>query len=124
MGDLSQIEASQSVKVAGGNEQHWAGVSPLKELVTADTLDNGGLDKVLDVVSGLPEELKVGISVKENRKYVIFMALDTGLTFGFTSLSQSIPIFKNQLIMFPAGVNTEIWFASSAGTKQVAIGEL
>lgn len=112
-------------KVTGENEEHCADVTSQKEITIADTHNGGGLDVVLLVDSGTPKELKVGATRKENRKYVVFEAQDTGITWGFSNSTQSFDIFKSQLVMVPVGENTEIWFAASSGTgNKVAIGEI
>jgi hypothetical protein len=123
MGDLNEIQSSQSVKIAGGQESNHANVSDLKEVQTCDTLNNGGLDTVL-TVGTTPVELKVGGSRKTSRKYVVFMPLDTGFKFGFSNTTQSIPVFKSQLVLIPVGENTEVWFVNTSTNKQIAIGEL
>ena len=129
MGDLTDIDAGQTVKIVGassdGTEQTPVGSSANRELFIRDTHDNGGLDKVLVLTSGVPAELKVGASRKTLRKYVIFEAQDTGITWGFTNSTQSFDVFKSQLLMVPVGENTQIWFLySGGGTGDVAIGEI
>ena len=128
MADLSEKKSSQAVKIAGadsnGSETYYADVTPNKELSIADTHNNGGLDVILNIISGTPQELKVGVSRLANRKYVILEALDTGIKWGFSNTTQSFDLFKSQLIMVPIGENTEIWFDCDSGTKDVAVGEL
>ena len=128
MADLTGVEAAQSVKVIGsdstGTETNPVNATDNNDLQTADILNNGGLDTILNIVSGVPQELKVGASRKANRKYIIMEALDTGMKWGFSSSTQSFDLFKSQLIMVPVGENTEIWFDCDAGTKDVAIAEV
>ncbi len=123
MGDLTEMESSQSVKIAGGQESNHADVTPLKEVKTSDVLDNGGLDAEL-TVGTTPVELKVGASVKANRKYVVIMPLDKNFKFGFSATTQNIPVFKSQLLLMPVGENTQIWFVNTDAGKKIAIGEL
>lgn len=118
-------ENSLPRKITGENEEHCADVTPQKEITIADTHNGGGLDTILLVDSGTPKELKVGANRKTNRKYVVFEAQDTGITWGFSNSTQSFDIFKSQLIMVPVGENTEIWFSAANGTQnKVAIGEI
>ena len=128
MSDITEVEAAGITKITGseadGTEQTPVQSTPTGDLKTGDFLDNGGLDKILTVVAGVPEELKVGGTVKANRKYVIMESKDTGVTWGFSNSTQSFDLFKSQLIMVPVGPNTQIWFASSAGSKSVAIAEI
>lgn len=128
MADLTGIEAAQSIKVIGsdasGLETNPVGATDNNDLQTADILNNGGLDTVLSIATGVPQELKVGGTRKADRKYVIMEALDTGIKWGFSSGTQSFDIFKNQLIMMPVGENTEIWFDTISGTNDVAIAEV
>lgn len=126
MADIDDINAAQTVKVVGsdatGVEETPVSSTLNGDMQTADILDNGGLDTIINVTS-TPVELKVGGSRLANRKYVIMEALDTGIKWGFTSSTQSFDLFKSQLIMVPVGENTEVWFSTS-GTKQVAIAEV
>lgn len=128
MGDLNDINAAQSTKLVGassdGTEETPISSTPNGELKIADTHNNGGLDTVISVTSGVPVELKVGASRLANRKYVIMEAIDAGIKWGFSNTTQSFDLFKSQLIMVPIGEDTEIWFDSTAGTKDVAIAEL
>lgn len=128
MADLTGIEAAQSIKVVG-SDNTGAETTPVNstvngDLQTADILNNGGLDTVLSIATGVPQELKVGASRKTTRKYVIMEALDTGIKWGFSSSTQSFDLFKSQVIMVPVGEDTEIWFDSTSGTKDVAIAEV
>ena len=122
MPDLSYLQADQVVTITGDDESYAAKVSALKELATADVLNNGGEDKILTVTTS-PIELKVGASRKVNRKYVIIEALDSNVKMGFSSTTQSIPIFKDQIIMMPIGENTQVWLKADSGSRNVAIGE-
>lgn len=123
MADLTFREMSSPSMIVGDDEQNAVKVSLLKEISSCDILNNGGLDAELTVGTSAVE-LKVGVSRKVDRKYVIFQPLDTGIKFGFTSGTQNIPVFKNQLIMLPAGDNTQVWFIASEAGKKVAIAEL
>lgn len=128
MADINDKDAAQSIKVIGatsdGTEETPVSSSPNGELKIADTHNNGGLDTVITITSGVPVELKVGGSRLANRKYVVIEALDTGIKWGFSNTTQSFDLFKSQLIMVPIGENTEIWFDCDSGTKDVAIAEL
>lgn len=128
MADLTGIEAAQSIKVVG-SDNTGAETTPVNstvngDLQTADILNNGGLDTIISIVSGIPQELKVGVSRKATRKFIIMEALDTGIKWGFSSSTQSFDLFKNQLIMVPVGEDTEIWFDTISGTNDVAIAEV
>lgn len=94
------------------------------QLNTSDVLNNGGVDAVLSIVSGVPQELKVGASKLANRKWVIINPLDTQLRFGFSNSTQNIRCFKSQHLMLPVGDSTEIWFDADSGTRDVAIAEI
>lgn len=117
-------ENSVPQRITDANEVDCASVSPNNDLGTSDILDHGGLDAVLNLTAGVPQELKVGASKKLNRKYVVFEALDTNIKWGFTNTTQSFDAFKNQLIMMPVGEGTEVWFNVTSGTGDVAIGEI
>lgn len=123
MPDLTQIESSQSVKVAGGNEESYASVSPNNDLFTRDILNVSALDSVINLTTS-PTELKVGISNLSERKYVIMEALSNNVKWGFSSGTQSFDLFKSQLLMVPTGASISIWARMSSGTGQIAFGEL
>jgi len=126
MGDISREKQTMPTILKGGGsdgEEYNAGISPLDEQLVADILNNGGTDAELTVGTSAVE-LKVGASKKANRKYVIFVPLDSGIKFGFSSSTQNIPVFKHQMIMMPVGEDTEVWFIATSSGKTVAIGEL
>ena len=130
MADLSDNDAALSTKITGaaadGTEEAFVGSSANREIFIRDTHDNGGLDAVLNLPAGGPQELKVGASRKSLRKYVIFEAQDTNIKWGFSNSTQSFDIFKSQLLMVPVGENTEIWFLFDklSGSGSVAIREI
>ena len=128
MADLTEKESASASKIVGsdssGNETDYVKVSPNQELSIRDTHDNGGLDTVINLDAISAVEGKVGVLTKDQRKYVIMEALDTNIKWGFSNSTQSFDLFKSQLIMVPVGPSTEIWFIMTAGTGQVAFGEL
>lgn len=101
-------------------------VSPNSEQKVYDTCNNGGVNA--DIVVGITAvEGKVGVSRLANRKYVVVEPLDSDIYFGFSSsvtTSNGIPIFKNQILMFPIGDSTQIWFISGTAGKRIRFGEL
>ena len=107
----------------GESSGNYGEVSDNNETLTADILNNGGTNTTLNVTT-TATELKVGASRLADRKYIVFQALDNGITCGFTNGTQSFSAFKNQFFFMPVGENTEIWFKADTGTKQVAIGEV
>lgn len=127
MADLTGIEASQSVKVVGqdatGAETYPVKASSNLELGVADVLNNGGADTILNLTT-TPIQGMVGPSPRAERKYFIMEALTNNVKWGFSSTTQSFDLFKSQIIMIPVGPTTEIWFKVTAGTGQVAIGEV
>ena len=86
--------------------------------------------------SGDESELTVGLTAIEGkagatrllgRQYIIFMALDSGLYYGFNasvSTSTGIPIYKSQLLMIPIGPDLPIYFIASAAGKKVRFQEV
>ena len=123
MSDIDYDQQSSPVRLTNHDETYTVAISPLDELTTSDILNNGGLDIEL-TVGTTAVELKVETSKKANRKYVIFIPLDRGIKFGFSSTTQNLPIFKSQVMLFPVGSDTEIWFKADQAGKKVAIGEL
>ena len=113
-----------STRIGDGTNE--AKITDNNELRISDTHDNGGLDAVLNLPAGVAVELKVGVSRKTLRKYVIFEGLDTKIKWGFTNTTQSFDVFKSQLLMVPVGENTQIWFknTNASGSTSIAIGEI
>jgi len=93
------------------------------EVIVEDTCNNGGLDDVLTVGTSATE-VKVGGSAMSLRKMVILQALDTGFSYGFSNITQSFPLYKNQTVMIPAGEDTAIWVVNTASSKSIAVAEL
>lgn len=126
MGDISDIDAAQSVKLIGsssdGTEQAPVGSTTNGEVLASDTANSGGLDAVLNLTT-TPQEGKVSTSVKSDRKYIVMQALDKNVKWGFSNTTQSFDLFKNQIIIVPLGPNTSVWFKMSSGTGDVAFGE-
>lgn len=133
MGDLDQKERAASVFIMGadadGKETNPVGANTNRELTNVDTINNGAIDTTLTVTTTAIEG-KVGLSRKVNRKYVWFMPItvpnspNAWIWWGFTGSTQSFKVFKDQLLCFPIGEGSEIWFRSpSAGNFSVAFGE-
>lgn len=124
--DLDSLINADPVILTGSDKLYAAQVSSQNELATADVLNNSGLDVTLALTT--TPKLGVvnvdGVTPKTNRKYFIMQALDTGVKWGFSNTTQSFDLFKNQLIMIPAGPSTQIWFKMSSGTGSVSIGEV
>lgn len=125
--DLTGNQAAQPVRLMGaatdGTETIPAKVSPNQDLGTQDTCDTAALSTILTIVAGTPQVLKVGASALENRKFVEWEALGTGLKWGFSSGSTPFDAFKNQQFGRPYGPNVSVWFSVASGSVQVVIGE-
>jgi hypothetical protein len=125
MGDLTEVEASQSVKIAGSNsggtESSFVNASSLGDLQTADVPNQVGLDIVLNLTTTAVEG-KVGGSTMTNRKFVEMQALSTGVKWGY-STACPFDLFKNQFFALPAGTNCKVYFKMSSGTGDVAFAE-
>lgn len=132
MSDLDQKERAASVFIMGadadGKETNPVGATSNRELTNVDTVNNGGLDSVI-ALNTTAVEGKVGPSRKAARKYVWMQGLtvpagaNAYILWGFTSGTQSFKLFKDQLLCFPIGEGTQIWFKVPAGTGSVAFGE-
>lgn len=127
MADLQDIQAAQAVKLVGseadGTEQTPVESTPNGDVLNADIVNHGGLDTVIPVGT-TPVEGKVGATAKANRKIVVFQALGPRVKWGFSSTSQSFDAFNRQYFAIPLGENTSIWFRTTAGTINLAFGEI
>jgi len=128
MADISDINAAQSVKLIGatsdGTEETPIGSSVNREILASDTANSpgGGLTATIALTT-TPVEGKVGGAPKPDRKYIIMEALSTNVKWGFTAGAQPFDLFKSQVIIFPAGPNTHLWFKMSSSTGNLAFGE-
>ena len=122
MADLSEIQASQSIKIAGasstGAESNWVDSSATGDLFIRDTLKVGGTQGALTVGTSAVE-VKVGASQLTNRKHVtlynnsnttIYWGLDSGVT-----TSTGTPIQKGEMVPWAASTATIYVIAGSAG---------
>lgn len=130
MSDLTDIQAAQSVKIAGaastGIESNFAGVTANLEVQSCDTLNNGGVNINL-TVGTTATELKVGGARLVNRKMILIQPLNNGVFFGYSSAvtaANGMTAFNNQTIMLPVGENTQVWLIATAAGKDVRIGEI
>lgn len=121
-----QVDFEDNFKSNGNLHDSFFGMINVlnDQLQTSDTLNNGGLDTVISVISGTPVELKVGATKKPKRKAVVLQPLDNGFSFGFSATTQNILIFKEQMVFLPVGEGTEIWLDVDTGTRNIAIGEV
>lgn len=91
-----------------------------------DVLDGGGEQAVLTI--GTSASLgAIGGTNRTNRKYVIFQAHDKNIYYGFTNTvntSTGIKLFKDQVLMIPAGENTDIYFIADGAGKELRIQEV
>lgn len=127
MGDLTSTQVSEFVKVIGsdssGTETYPVKVSANNDIHSSDILTTTGVDGVI-ALTATPVELKVGVGVLSERKYVILEGLDNNIKWGFSNSTQSFDLFKNQILMIPLGPNISIWAKMSTGTGNIAFGEL
>lgn len=125
MADLSEIQASQSIKIAGasasGTEGSWVDSSATGELFGVDALNAGGTQGAITVGTSAVE-VKVGASALTNRKLVT-LHNNSNATFywGYTSgvtTSTGTPIFKDQVMFWAAKSSAPIYvITGSAGNN-------
>lgn len=125
MGDLSEKDASQNVKIVGqdtnGIENNPVGATALGELKVADVPNQIGLNATLNLTTTAVEG-KVGLLTMTNRKYIEMQALSNNIKWGYDSTCP-FNLFKNQFFSLPCGENCKVYFKMTTGTGQVAIGE-
>jgi len=129
MSDLDELEISETVKIVGsdssGTESHPVEASSNNELFVFDVANNGGEDAILSLTAGQEIELKVGASIRSERKYIQIQALGRGIRFGFSSGSYSFKALKGMFFALPYGAGTSVWLKNeSASTAEVAIAEV
>ncbi len=129
MADLSEIQASNTVKVVGsdasGVEQTPVRSTPNGELKNADFINASIVQTTLSVGTGASVQAVVGGSPLTNRKSLLIQALGTNITYGFTSGSQPFTLANGATVQFSIGDTVSLWLrrSSGSGTVNVAIAE-
>lgn len=101
-----------------------AKVTATLDLRVSDVLDNGGVDGYV-ALNIFPVELKVGASIKTDRKFVILQGKSNYIVWGFSNTTQSFSIAYNQFVMVPLAPGTTIWAKVTAGgSGLIAVGEV
>lgn len=129
MADLSELNSSQAVKIAGadstGLETNFVGSSSNQDLFTANIFQGANACATINVGTGLVEA-KVGASRLANRKGItIFHNGNGNLFYGCSALtvSNGTPIFKNTSVSIPCGPNSPVYLIASSATNDVRIIE-
>lgn len=132
MGDLDQLQASQSVKIAGANasgvESNYAQVANNNNLKVQDGLSNGGVYGTLSMTTAnTAYEAKVGASRLSNRKSLIIIAQDN-MFWGYNNsvtTSTGIPLYKGQQLIFSIDSDStfQVWLVASGNNKTAKIAE-
>jgi len=129
MADLSELNSSQAVKIAGadstGLENNFVGASANQDLFTANVFQGSNACAAINVGLSLVEA-KVGASRLANRKGVtIFHNGNGNLFYGCSGLtiSTGTPIFKNTSVSIPCGPNAAVFLIASTATNDVRIIE-
>lgn len=119
MGDLTEIQASQAVKIVGsdtlGGETTPVKTSPNQDMAVSDILNIASTSGVLTLLPGTVYELRVSASALANRKYVIMQALDPDVKWGLGAASQPFYAYQSQIIMMPVGDATIVYFRTEPG---------
>lgn len=126
MADISDEQQTEVIRLTNPEEDTIAEITlTTNELKTFDVADHGGVDTVLTIAAGAVVELKVGGSSLVDRKYIQIEALDKGLKWGFSNVTQSFNAFKSQFFILPMGAGTSVWLNNTTGASiDVAIAEI
>lgn len=129
MGDIQAKDTAKPVRIIGadiaGVEQTPVNSDTDGKVLSRDTANGGGLDTIITIAAGAVVELKIGGTTKTNRTYVMIQAKDTGITYGFSAVTQSFDAFKSQFFILPFGSNTSVFIKNNGGSPaNVAIGEV
>jgi hypothetical protein len=131
LGDLSEIQAAQSVKLIGSDltalEDYPVNATPTGDLNTANLLvtSNGVQGSI--TVGTLATEAKVGASTLTNRKLLTVFHNGSGkLYWGFTSgvtTATGTQIFKNTTVSFCVSTSAKVYLISDTAGQDVRITE-
>jgi hypothetical protein len=132
LADLTDLQAAQTVKIAGSNssgiESTYAEVANNNDLKVQDGLSEGGVYGTLSMTTAnTAYEAKVGASRLANRKSLIIIAQDN-MFWGYNNsvtTTTGIPIYKDQQLIFSIDSDStfQVWLVASANTKTAKIAE-
>jgi hypothetical protein len=130
MADLTELQSSQSVKIAGadstGAETNFVNATANGDLKTADLITGAGVQGALSVGTSAVEA-KVGGSALANRKLLtIFNNSNSTIYFGRTSgvtTSNGTAIFKQQMITMQFDSTAAIYLIAGTAGNDVRITE-
>ncbi len=129
MADLSDLQAAQTIKIAGssstGVESTYVGSTLTGEIKAADILNVSVAQAILVVnATGSPVEVKAGASRLTNRKSVMIQAQGTNVVYGFDALSQPFLLANGATIVISLGDGVGVWIdRTSNGNVNVPIAE-
>jgi hypothetical protein len=131
MADLTDLQAAQTVKIAGsdssGIETGYIKSTLNGDIQSADTLVSGGVYGSI-VVGTSAVEVKVGGSRYANRKLVTLdntsnVVIYWGYNNSITTSSYAGRIFKDQQVMWAASDAVAIWIITGSASNTVRISE-
>lgn len=129
MADLSELNSSQPVKIAGadttGLETNFVNSTSAGELFTIDMLQGNPVCGAITVGTSLVEA-KVGASRATGRKAITIFHNGSGsLYYGCSTMTTSAgtPIFKNTSVTIPCGPNSPVYLISNLAGQDVRIIE-
>jgi hypothetical protein len=130
MADLSTLDASGSVKIAGadssGLETNFVNATSLGELKTSDIITGAGAEGALTVGTSAVEA-KVGASALTNRKLLtIFNNSGSTIYWGrTTSVTTSIgtPVYEKQFFTFDFSSDAPVYLIAGSAGNNVRITE-
>lgn len=78
-----------------------------------------GISNTLTIPAGQIIELKVGASTLEDREFIEWQAIDTGIKWGLENsvIATSADAFKNQLFTRPFGENIKVYARNTKGAS-------
>jgi hypothetical protein len=130
MADLSNLDAAQTVKLAGadsaGSETNFVNASGLGELQTSDVITGAGSQAALSIGTSATEA-KVGGSALTNRKLLtVFNNSNSTVYWGRSAAvttSNGTPIFKQQLMTFDFAADAPLYLIAGSAGNDVRITE-
>ena len=109
-------------KIYSKDETRAADVNGSSEVLTTDSPNLGGTDKVFNLTT-TAQEFKVGALPKVNRKYILMEATTNRVKWGFNT-SCNFALKKNAFFMLPIGENTTVYLCADSGTATMIGGEI
>ncbi len=127
MADLNQLDAAQTIKIAGadssGTETNFVKATSTNELNTADLINISAVQTTLTVTT-TAIAARVGGANLSGRKLLLIQAQTNSIVWGFDVGSQPFTIANGASLYLSVGDNVTVYLRRTTGSGPVVVAEL